>query len=459
MKIINQTSNRLITLLIFFASLWIASAQSPVPGRYWEQYKNVEDAGFSTDKLTLVSEQFNNSQGAVLMVVHKGKVVISHGDITRRFMVHSIRKGFMNALYGIYHDKGVLQLDATLESMGIDDINPLTAIEKKATIEDLLSARSGVYLPSAYSPRGMEKNLPERGSHVPGSFWFYNNWDFNVLLTIFEQQTGKQFFKEFDRKIAKPIGMEDFRPTDIFYRYEKDRSMHPAYLFNMSTRDMARFGVLFLNKGKWKSKQLVPAEWISKSTSVVSSELGKFNERGSFGYLWWVSDGIQGEPMYYTSGLGGHRIIVLPKSDLIIVHRTNTYEGKNVPESEVMQLVEKILNAKSGLDKVTTSVIQLKPKYNLPEAVVLDKSIVQKYAGSYKHPFLGDFIIRIEKNKVYLDTNIGSFRLIPTDNDKFFPEDLETPMKFVPAPDENAKYTIKPIFGKDKSLEGAIMYY
>ena len=459
MKIINQKSNRLITLIILFASICIASAQSPVPGRYWEQYKNTEDAGFSNDKLSLVSEQFNNSQGAVLMVVHNGKVVLSHGDITRRFMVHSIRKGFMNALYGIYWDKGVLPLDATLESIGVDDINPLTATEKKASIKDLLSARSGVYLPSAYSPRGMEKNLPERGSHAPGSFWFYNNWDFNVLLTIFEQQTGKKFFKEFEKKIAKPIGMEDFRSTDIFYRFEKDRSLHPAYLFNMSTRDMARFGVLYLNKGTWKAKRLVPAEWISKSTSAISSDLGRFDERGSFGYLWWVSDGIQGEPMYYTSGLGGHRIIVLPKSDLVIVHRTNTYEGKNVPESEVMRLVEKVLNAKTGLPKAEISVIKLKPKYNLPEAVKLDNSILQKYAGSYKHPFLGDFIVRIEKNNAFLDTNIGSFRLISTDNDKFFPEDLETPMQFLPAPDEATRFTIKPIFGKDKSLEGAIMYY
>jgi CubicO group peptidase (beta-lactamase class C family) len=459
MNIINQTSNRLITLFMLFASLWITSAQTPFPGRYWEQYKNVEDAGFSADKLTFVREQFNNSQGAALMVVYKGKVLISHGNITRRFMAHSIRKAFMNAVYGIYWKKGELRLEATLGSLGIEDINPLTPEEKQATIADLLAARSGVYLPSAYSPRGMEKTLPERGSHAPGTHWFYNNWDFNVLLTIFEQQTKKRFNKEFERKIAKPIGMEDFRPTDIFYRYEKDRSMHPAYLFNMSTRDMARFGVLYLNEGKWKSKQLVPAEWITKSTSAVSSDLGKFNERGGFGYLWWVSDGIQGEPMYYTSGLGGQRIIVLPKSDLVIVHRTNTFEGKNVPDNEVIQLVEKILKAKSGLDKAATSVIQLKPKYNLPSAVVVDKSIVQKYAGSYKHPFLGDFIVRIEKKNAYLDTNIGSFRMIPTDTDMFVPEDLETPMKFVPAPDESKKFTIEPVFGKGRRLLKALMYY
>jgi CubicO group peptidase (beta-lactamase class C family) len=457
MKLINQKKNELIIFIILLSTIWIAGAQTPGP--YWEQYINVSDAGFSEEKLALASEQFKNSQGEALMVVYNGKVLLAHGDITRRFMTHSIRKAFMNALYGIYNNKGVLKLDATLESIGIDDINPLTAEEKKATIADLLSARSGIYLPSAYSPRDMGKNLPERGSYLPGKHWYYNNWDFNVLLTIFEKQTGKQFIKEFNRKIAKKIGMEDFRPSDIFYRFEKDRSMHPAYLFNMSARDMARFGLLYLNEGRWKSKQIVPAKWISKSTSAVSTDLGRFSDRGGFGYLWWVSDGIKGEPMYYTSGTGGQRIMILPESDLVIVHLANTYEGKNVPGPQVITLAEKILDAKLHEGKKEAETIRLTPSYNLPETVKLDQSIVEKYTGSYKHPFLGNFEVRNEKSKVFLDTNIGVFRLLATDTDKFFPEDLETPVQFVPAPDEATKYSIKPVFRKDKSLQKAIMYY
>lgn len=457
MYIINQTSNRLIIFIMLLVTFFVARAQTP--GRYWEQYQNVTDAGFSAEKLAIVSQQFNNSQGAALMVIHKGKVVLSHGDITRRFMVHSIRKSFMNALYGIYSNKGVLDLRATLESMDIDDINPLTITEKKATITDLLSARSGVYLPSAYSPKGMEKNLPKRGSYRPGTHWYYNNWDFNVLVTIFEKQTGKQFFDEFEKKIANPLGMEDYRSSDTFYRFEKERSLHPAYLFNMSTRDMARFGVLYLNMGKWKSKQIVPAQWISKSTSTVSSDLGRFADREGFGYLWWVSNGIKDQPMYYTSGSGGHRIMILPESDLVVVHRTNTYEGKNVSAPEVMQLLEKILDAKSSEGKKDAGTIKLTPEYNLPKTVKLDQSIIEKYTGSYKHPFLGYFTVRSEKGNVFLDTNIGSFRMLATGTNTFFPEDLVTPMHFVPAQNEATRYTIKPVFGKGRKLQKAIMYY
>ncbi len=253
--------------------------------------------------------------------------------------------------------------------------------------------------------------------------------------------------------------MEDFRPRDIFYRFEKERSIHPAYLFNMSARDMARFGLLYLNTGRWKSKQLIPDQWISKSTSAVSKNLGKFQDRDGFGYLWWVSDGIKGEPMYYTSGSGGQRIIILPNSELVIVHRTNTYEGKNVSDSEIIQLVEKTLDAKTSEVQNGAATTRLESRNNIPKTVTLDKSTMDKYTGNYKHPFLGYFMVRSKNNKLYLDTNIGVFRLFATDTDTFFPEDLETPTQFVAAPEKGLRNTIKPVFGKDRSLQKAIFYY
>lgn len=59
--------------------------------------------------------------------------------------MHSIRKTLMEALYGIYHEKGVINLDATMTELGIDDIDPLSDKEKTATIRHLLEGRSGIY--------------------------------------------------------------------------------------------------------------------------------------------------------------------------------------------------------------------------------------------------------------------------------------------------------------------------
>src|SRR4029079_9227231 len=101
----------------------------------------------------------------------------------------------------------------TLGDLGIDDRPPrLTEIEKQATILDLLRARSGVYHDAARETAAMRAARPPRGSHSPGTFNYYNNWDFNVLGAIFERVTGRKIFDEFHERIAKPIGMRGYSP-------------------------------------------------------------------------------------------------------------------------------------------------------------------------------------------------------------------------------------------------------
>ena len=102
--------------------------------------------------------------------------------------------------------------------MGIDDNEPsLTETEKQATVGDLIKARSGIYHPALYEHPIMKARRPERHSHAPGTFYYYNNWDFNALGTIFEQETGTKIFEEFDRRIAKSLQMEDFKISDCHY--------------------------------------------------------------------------------------------------------------------------------------------------------------------------------------------------------------------------------------------------
>ncbi len=224
----------------------------------WQTYKRVEDAGFSKAGLDSVAGAFEQMQSESFMVIHKGNVLLSLGDPSRRFMCHSIRKSFMSAMYGIYLEKGDLDLSKTLKELNIQDKEALTDVELNATVEHLISARSGIYHSAAYEPRSMKANRPERGSAKPGEAFFYNNWDFNTLVTIFNQETNQDFFEAFMRNIANPIGMQDLRIEDMTYRNEPDKSIHPAYLFKMSSRDLARFGQLYLNKGMWDEKRILP---------------------------------------------------------------------------------------------------------------------------------------------------------------------------------------------------------
>ncbi|GGI23721.1 hypothetical protein GCM10010987_25800 [Bradyrhizobium guangdongense] len=241
--------------------------------------------------------------------------------------VASIRKSLLGALIGIAVSDHLIDLDSTLGKLGIDDNPPgLTEIEKGATVRELLEARSGVYHAALYETPGNAKMRPPRGSHLPGSFWYYNNWDFNALGTIYEHATGTGIFQALDQKIAKPIGMQDYRPQDGSY-IRGEASIHPAYEIRMSARDLARFALLYLHKGNWAGHQIVPQEWVEESTRSHS----KASPLPGYGYLWWI--GFLGgavaptvalpEGSFLAQGAGGQYALVVPALDLIVVHRVD----------------------------------------------------------------------------------------------------------------------------------------
>jgi CubicO group peptidase (beta-lactamase class C family) len=232
------------------------------------QYADVADAGFSAQALDRARRFFENRDGAAFLAVSHGAVVAAWGDVDRRFLAHSMRKSLLSALYGVLGDD--IDLDLTLERLGIDDLSPLTDAEKQARVVDLLASRSGVYHPAAAEPREMSGSRPERGSHPPGTHWWYNNWDFNAAGTIFRQLTGRDIFEAFGEGIAEPLGMQDYHPIDGWYDSEPEKSLHPAYSLRISTRDLARLGLLYARGGNWRGEQIVPRRWVVDSTSAHS---------------------------------------------------------------------------------------------------------------------------------------------------------------------------------------------
>ncbi len=283
-----------------------------------------EDVGMCPAKLDSIADFCEKAGSAAMLILYDGKVVLSWGEVETKYYVHSIRKALLNSLYGIHVERGDIDLGMTLEELGIDDVPPaLTKEEKQATVFDLIRSRSGVYHPAAAEAQLMIDSRPERGSHEPGSFFYYNNWDFNALCTIFERRTGRGVFEAFYEEIAKPLGMKDFRVEDGEYMYEKEKSLHPAYHFNMNAHDMALYGLLYMNDGVWNGERLVPAEWIAESTrphSVMKPEIGL-----SYGCLWYVLTGDLGlGRLFLHTGAGVHMLAVLPDLKVVVVHRVDT---------------------------------------------------------------------------------------------------------------------------------------
>jgi CubicO group peptidase (beta-lactamase class C family) len=269
------------------------------------------------------------------MFIQHGQIVAKDGNLSERTELHSCRKSFLSALIGNAVARGQMHLDATLADLGIDDNPPsLTEAEKQATVRDLLEARSGVYHGAAYETNGMAAKRPERASHAPGTFWYYNNWDFNALGAIYEQTTHQNIYKALFDEIATPIGMQDFRAKDGTY-VRDPVSRFPAYTFRMSARDFARFALLYLHHGDWNGKQVIPADWVEASTHPYSD-----TESGGYGYLWWTgspaTSGFQPEyrfppGSFWLEGHLGQYAVVVPSRDLIVVVRV----GSERPEKKI----------------------------------------------------------------------------------------------------------------------------
>lgn len=264
-------------------------------------------------KFTPADEYAQNLGAYSYIVQNKKKILHSYGDVQDIFNIASIRKPLLGALIGIRIGKGLIHLNTTLEELGIDDVEPkLTKEEKQATIKDLLQFRSGIFHPANYETASM-KEKPVRGSVKPGELWFYNNWDANVLGTIYRQITNHDIFEDFLELIAKPIGMQDFDVTKCEY-IKDNASMHPAYIMRMTARDLAKFGLLYLQNGIWTGKQIIPKEWIDESTAAHFRTPKGYG----FGYLWNITDKAFG-----FSGYPGHFLHIDRDADLVVVYEHN----------------------------------------------------------------------------------------------------------------------------------------
>jgi CubicO group peptidase (beta-lactamase class C family) len=329
--------------LVLAASPVHAWADTGFPGKTWDQVASVESAGWSGTKLAAADSFARTLQTDAYLVVQHGQIVHKYGDFARPINIHSMRKSILSVLMGIYADRGQVDLNKTLADMGITDKEKLSEIERKATVRQLLQARSGVFLPAAYETREMAAARPARGSFPPGSHWYYNNWDFNALGSIFRHFTGKNVFEALRDDLAQPLQFEDFNLSRDTQFWFEPVSMHPAYIMRLSARDLARVGLLMARDGRWNDQQIVSKEWVAASTQSYS-DTGT-SGRG-YGYLWWVRTGSHS---FSANGHEGQTMIVNPARDLIFVHLVDTDHGsgRKVSGSQLTSLLQLVMDARN----------------------------------------------------------------------------------------------------------------
>ena len=334
-------NNHQLPILLLVLTLVLGSCTSPPPvvnGNRQSPPGSV--GGWDESRLDAAFDLARRYGTGTLIVMTNGETVRTMGDIHTPHRVHSVRKALLSALIGQHAGTGPgkIDLDATLADLGIDDRpEPLTPLQRQATVRHLIKSVSGINHGAAAETPGMtaarKRRLGDR-PHIPGTVWAYNNWDTNALTTIFEQSTGLRVAQAFKQGIAEPLNFRDFKPTSVFYSRNASLSMHAKAGFWMSARDLAKFGQLYLNRGRWHGKQVVPAAWIDR-ISTDFTPTGRMGLGSGHGYLWWVpcdpESRAAGIPQgtFIASGFGGQRIVVIPDWKTVVVHTvfTDDYFG------------------------------------------------------------------------------------------------------------------------------------
>ena len=335
-------------------------AQCPAcvfPGEEWETVSaaDLDEYGWNFRQLNGLSAFLRDSSNTTgLVVADRGRVVYTFGDVQELSYVASVRKSILAMLYGVWVSNGTIDLDATLEELGVDDIGGLLPLERQATIGHLITARSGVYHPASNGGDNLA-DAPDRGTQESGTYMLYNNWDFNAAGALFEQLTSRNIYDEVQDQLAEPLQFEDWDRSAQRKTGDSSVSKNLAYHMWLSTRDMARIGHLMLAEGRWESEQLLPEGWSEQIVSIATpleemNPIGRRDRYFGYGTMWWVWDGPKAvgpfEGAYTARGAWGQWITVLPAVDLVVAHKTNDVYRRTTSWESWHRAMEHILEAR-----------------------------------------------------------------------------------------------------------------
>ena len=271
-----------------------------------------------------------------LLVVHNGRIIHERYapgmDMTTRTRTWSTAKSIAVTLIGMLVDQGRMQLD---EPLGLEWLprarSPETDPRNAITLRHVLNMSSGLdtidnggleyatgsgmsYWAGASSVRGALRQAMIR---EPGTNWDYENYDTLLAVYKMKQVLGKQAYREFPRRaLLDKIGMRNtLVSTDRFGDFILSSQVYT------NARDLARFGMLYLQNGVWNGERLLSEEWIDFVRTPAPATVGRGSQYG--GQWWLVPENRDDVPKdaYSTSGNRGQYAVVVPSHDLVIVRR------------------------------------------------------------------------------------------------------------------------------------------
>jgi CubicO group peptidase (beta-lactamase class C family) len=314
-------------------------------GAQWEE-RSPQSQGIDPEKLTAAVRYLEENAGSdgvkELVIVRNGHMVWKGTDIDKVHGVWSCTKSFVSTVLGLLIEDGKCRL----ESRAKEFLPALSEHYPEVTLRHFTTMTSG-YRAMGDEPDGSYIHGPSKTPFTPsleplfappGSSFAYWDSAMNQFAHVLTRIAGEPLKALFKRRIADPIGMNpeawdwgDFGKVDGL-EVNGGAGNHAKYV-RISAREMARFGHLFLNQGRWKDHQLIRADWVKAATSpqvpaTVSLKGAKINGCGVYGYNWWVNgqkpDGRRQWPgappgTFSASGFNNNDLFVIPEWRMVVV--------------------------------------------------------------------------------------------------------------------------------------------
>ena len=294
--------------------------------------------GFEREPFHQILGPTKKRGGPAGMILKNGYLIAKWGDTKRVDMTFSVTKSFLSTMAGLAEDQGLISNTNDKVESYIWDGTFGGNHNSKITWHHLLQQNSA-WSGELWGGKDWADRPPKEGGiddwkfetpKEPGMVMEYNDVRVNVLAYALTHVWRQPMPKVLKEHVMDKIGAST---TWRWFGYEnawteidgiKMKSAtgggHSGAGIFISAEDMARFGLLFLNNGKWKNDQIISEKWIQKATTPSVPNL-------NYGYMWWLNkkgnrhwEGLS-ETIYYAAGFGGNFIVIDKEHDVVVVTR------------------------------------------------------------------------------------------------------------------------------------------
>ena len=298
----------------------------------WEwSYDTPENQDMNAAALSALHTTYDSFPLLSAVIVRNGVVVDTYYeegyDEASIYTLQSTSKSITSALVGIAIEQGYIEnVDVPLSDYFPELLSASDTRWQRITIRHLLthtsgiaSTDSGLWYEWQASDNWLDYIFALPIYSEPGTNFDYSTGNTHLLSAVLERATGKTLGEYADEVLFAPLGM-----TSAGVGTSPEGVGDGGNGFYMTTLDLARFGLLYLNNGIWQDQQIVPADWVEASTTMQAQ---RASDGSRYGYQWWVRS-FGGHPAYVAQGHYGQYIIAVPELSLLIA-MNSYYEGSS----------------------------------------------------------------------------------------------------------------------------------